>query len=348
MIRSIASTPMTVIAKQLTDYMQTAGAQARPEAHALQFYLLEHASGMVRAKYSPHHILPEGELKIMETYNEQSLKMAARAYYYLLLICWREMRYCGSNTRDAVFKAAGVHAGADGEQMRQFMLSCSEKGALECAKSWEKAGPITIGQLTKALVFAYRKGKWGSSYGGPKWAVVTECLDSFVWGKTSAAMMLDTVWTLAHNTAPIFNKSVGLYSGQDASTLLEILDVQRAGMIPQYILTATTRGYRGAQYIPLPFQVSVKSMGNVLGGVFADKSDVHWPTVKALGGKGQYSEYVSKLGQKEAPAADVLTAKALLDAKKKFMAEPMKTAPFSGPLVKKLVPGVTVSIGRVL
>lgn len=345
MIRSIASTPMTLVAKQLTEYMKTVSTSDRPERHALAFYVLEHASGVIRAKYGPHHILPSGELAIMEQYNTQSLEMAVRAYYYLLLICWREMRYCG--TKETTFPAAGQHVGVEPKLMLDFLNRCSEKGAVECAAQWAKAGNITLGQLTRALVYAYRKGKWGSMYGGPKWAVVAECLDSFVWGKTSAAMMLDTVWTLAHNTAPIFNKGM-LYSGQDKSTLLEILDVQRAGMIPQYILTAEARGYRGKSYVSGGLVTQVKSMGSVLGGVFADKADVHWPTVKLLGGKGHYDNYIQTLGQKAPAVSEVSQLKDIIEAKKKAMGAPMQTAPYSGPVVKKIVPGVSCTIGRVL
>ena len=346
MIRSIASTPMPLVAKQLFDYMAVAKNESvRPEEHALRFYVLEHASGVVRAKYGPHDVLPAGELFVMETYNEQSLKMAVRAYYYLLLICWREMRHC--NNKDATYSAAGTHAGVTPGTMAAFLaLANDTTDTKQIAESWAKGGVITLGQLTKALVYGYRKGKWGHSYGGPKWAVVAECLDSFVWGKTSAAMMLDTVWTLAHNTAPIFNKGM-LYVGQDKSTLLEILDVQRAGMVPQYILTAQARGYRGAEHINSAFRAEVQKMGTVLGGVFADKSDVHWPTVKLLGGKGGYSQYAAKLSQQEPSASDVITAKTFIDAKKKVMSSPMQTAPYTGPLVKKIVPGVTVTIGRV-
>lgn len=346
MIRSIASTPMGLVAKQLRGYMASAakdGKDVRPEDHAMRFYLLEHASGTIRAKYGAYDVLPVGELKIMEYYNEQSLKMATRAYYYLLLICWREMRHC--RTKEATFPQAGVHAGAAATMMADFLYRASDTQDTEAiASKWDNSA-ITLGQLTKALVYGYRKGKWGSAYGGPKWAVVTECLDSFVWGKTSAAMMLDTVWTLAHNTAPIFNKGM-LYSDQDKSTLLEILDVQRAGQIPQYVRTAKNRSYRGAPYLSQDFLKKVIDMGSVLGGEFADKSDVNWPTVKALGAKGNYAAYATKLAQKEPAVQDVLTAKSILDAKKQFMSEPMKTTPFAGPVVKKLSPGVTVTIGR--
>lgn len=361
-LRSIAATPMTVIGKQLEAYLKNKGAKTvAPEAHALEFYGLEHAAGVIRAKYGPHDQLPAAELSVLEEYNDASLQMAIRAYYYLLLICWRENRYCGSKT--TTFPASGIGVGVPGPQMQAFLNLCSEKGAAECAKHWAQAGDITIGQLTKALIYSYRKGSWGSAYGGPKWAVVTECLDAFVWGNTSAAMMLDTVWTLAHNTAPIFNKGL-LYEQQNASTLLEILDVQRAGMIPQYIRTASARGYRGASKINSATAKRFLKLGNILGGVFAGGDDVHWPTVKALGGLGDYSGYATKLGQKETEAT-----KAAAAAHKKATSKPKTLKPGASPLspnlggqptppqpmshaaaqatVVKLAPGVVVKLGRV-
>lgn len=345
MVRSIASTPMSVVSKQLVAYMKTVGPAVRPEEQALRFYMLEHAAGIVRALYAAHDTLPDGVVTVLDMYNKSSLQMAARAYYYLLLICWREMRYCGSGTKDAVFQLAGQHAGADPVAMQKLLNQCSEGDALTCAKRWDKVNDITLGQLTKALIYAYRKGKWGSAYGGPKWANVTACLDSFVWGTTSAAMMLDTVWTLAHNTAPIFNKAVGLYSGQDNYTLLEILDVQRAGMIPQYIKTAKMRKYKGADYA-FGLKHDVELIGTRIGGVFAENCDVHWPTVTLLGGKGGYGGYADALNQKDPPASDVVPLKKALDAKTKFTSKDIKTGPYTGPNMKKIVPGVTVSLGR--
>lgn len=344
MIRSIAATPMTVVSKQLLEYMQSVNKNARPEHDALKFYLLEHAAGVIRAKYGAHDVLPPGELTILEKYNSASLKMAARAYYYLLLICWREMRHCLS--KDVTFPAAGAHVGVEPKIMDTFLRKASDTtNTTDIASKWAQGGHITLGQVTKALVYGYRKGKWSSAYGGPKWAVVTECLDSFVWGKTSAAMMLDTVWTLAHNTAPIFNKGM-LYSDQDKSTLLEILDVQRAGMIPQYILTAAARAYRGKNFIEPSFRTQVVSYGKILGGVFSGNEDVHWPTVTALGGKGGYEGYAQKLGQETPDINEVNALKNVLKNKKHAYSAPLQTAPFAPNITKKLVPGVVVKIGR--
>lgn len=355
MLRSIAATPMPVIAKQLRDYINTGSGSKMlsPETQALEFYGLEHAAGVIRAKYGPHDTLPADELAVLEQYNDIALKMAIRAYYYLLLICWRENRYCGS--KSTTFAASGIGVGVPGPAMASFLNLCNEKGPLDCAAAWAKGGDITLGQLTKALIYSYRKGSWGSAYGGPKWAVVTECLDSFVWGNTSAAMMLDTIWTLAHNTAPIFNKGM-LYEQQHASTLLEILDVQRAGMIPQYIRTAQTRNYRGAHKISATMLKRFMKIGTVLGGVFAGEEDVHWPTVKALGGLGDYSGYAMQLNQKETEAT-----KAAAAAKKKPSVKKPKPTPFAAaepptpPMsqasvqatVVKLAPGVVVKLGRV-
>lgn len=342
MIRNIAATPMKKVAAQLRAYTSILeDKQVRPEVHALAFYVLEHAAGVIRAKYGPHDVLPAGELAILEEYNSQSLAMAARAYYYLLLICWREIRHCYS--KSPTYSQAGTASDVSPDKMSDFLSYASDTSNFNSiADNWERDADITVGQLTKAMIFCYRKGKWGSSYGGPKWAMVTECLDSFVWGKTSAAMMLDTVWTLAHNTAPIFNKGM-LYNGQDKYDLLEILDVQRAGMIPQYVLTARKRSYRAKEHVSVAFERQVQLMGRTLGGVFADKSEVDWPTVKALGGKGSYSQYAAQLGQQ-----DII--KSLPEAPhsppSKTAIELATEAAKAYTATKQIVPGVKVTLGR--
>lgn len=352
MVRSIADTPMVQVAKQLLTYIDTLPSSSkaiRPEVDALRFYVLEHAAGMLRAKHQPHDELPDGDFKVLDTYNKLSLQMAVRAYYYLLLICWREARHCGS--KYTTYAASGTAVGVDPQTMESFLRLASDTSDYKSiATNWEKAGAITLGQLTRALIYTYRKGKWGSAYGGPKWAVVTECLDSFVHGKTSAAMMLDTVWTLAHNTAPIFNKGM-LYSGQNAHQLLEILDVQRAGMIPQYILTAAERGYSASEHVAPALRQAVKGMAPALGGVFTDGSDVDWPLVMALGAKGSYSQYAAKLGQKasDATAAQATAAKTAYKSTPAAKTSPgvaANTTNAAVASVKKLVPGVTVKLGR--
>jgi len=90
---------------------------------------------------------------------------------------------------------------------------------------------------------AYYKGSWPSSYGGPAWGGITDALVSMITGETSMEMLVDTGYTLAHNTAPIFNKGLNMYGHQDAH-LLTILDVQRSGQMLDLMFEDQTLGVK--------------------------------------------------------------------------------------------------------
>ena len=93
---------------------------------------------------------------------------------------------------------------------------------------------MTIGKFCEALAWQFYHCKWAGGYGGKKWGVVTDCLVRFVKGEFSAEMMMDTVWTLSHNSGPIFNK--GQFYGMYGHNLYRILDVQRSGQVPEAVL----------------------------------------------------------------------------------------------------------------
>lgn len=346
--RSIADVKMVVVADQLKAYAEMLGQgggnarMVRPETEALQFYMLEHAAGEIRSKVGDFEPLGDHRATL-DKYNTASLKIAARAYYYLLLICWREARHC--TTRASTYPAAGTHVGVDPAAMHTLLSGTSDIADMtKIAAVWAaKGGDITLGQLVSALVYCYRKGKWGSVYGGPKWAVVAECLENFVYGRTSAAMMLDTVWALAHNTAPIFNKGM-LYSGQDKYTLLEILDVQRAGLIPQYVLKASERTYRAATHITATMKREVQTIARSLEGFGA--GEVNWVQVKNLGAVGSYSHYADALQQVE-PPKKLTPDVAPKPAPPEMFGGPIQTFTATQIKVKTVVPGVTVKLGRV-
>jgi hypothetical protein len=60
---------------------------------------------------------------------------------------------------------------------------------------------------------------------------VAHTLNRVVHGEISMEAFMDTAWTLEHNNGAIFNK--GMLYTMYGPNLAKILDVQRAGMIPQ-------------------------------------------------------------------------------------------------------------------
>jgi hypothetical protein len=135
----------------------------------------------------------------------------------------------------------------------------------------------------QAISYTFRKGTFSTHYGGPKWASISDVVVRFLSGETSVEVLCDTAYTLAHNTAPIFNKPL-LYHGQDESSLIKVLDVQRAGMVPSGILSGELEGSNNAALAGY-MAVARDEMGDI-------PSAVDWAKVKALGAKGYYSTKV--------------------------------------------------------
>jgi hypothetical protein len=202
----------------------------KPEGEAIRFYGLNHGLSLIRERFDDHQPLPEWECAFAEEYHRTSSEAAIRAFYYLIWICTREARHNKSLDKDKP-KIGELF----GKPMFDFFsgISGGEQGISK--KFLEQPPATSLGVYVKALAWTFYHSKWSSSYGGKKWGVVTDCLVSFVHGETSAEMMMDTVWTLVHNGGPIFNK--GAFYDHYDSTLYRLLDVQRAGMIPEAVLT---------------------------------------------------------------------------------------------------------------
>ena len=98
-------------------------------------------------------------------------------------------------------------------------------------------------------------------------------------GETSIEIMNDTAWTLAHNNGPMFNK--GMLYNTYTSTIYKILDVQRAGMIPQLIAEGTLGSHADS---------AVSQAFEAVKAVFPESVTgyVDWFKVEALGSLHQY------------------------------------------------------------
>ena len=212
-----------------------------PEVEALKFYLLEHAVAEVRKRREPGEALTRDELTLLERYNQFGTAAALRAAYYLFLACCRETRHC--THKAAVAGVVEKHTGLPEGRVANMLAAFYDDPSIEpiCESVVQHMPPsATLGAVTKALVVVFFEGGWPSgSYGGPKWGMIAHVLNEFVHGRISAAMFVDTVWTLSHNTSAVFNKGM-LYRDQNAAHLLVVLNAQRAGLIPQLAFSSTT------------------------------------------------------------------------------------------------------------
>jgi hypothetical protein len=146
----------------------------------------------------------------------------------------------------------------------------------------------TVAQYMEAQTLAFSKAggaKFPGSYGGDPWSNIAKCLWMAMAGKTSLEMMVDTSYTLAHNTCSMFNKPL-LYQfgGADHSNLTQILDVQRSGQIPEMVLDP--KHWAGVDLSTLVCTPIIKQVKLEVPGAFGDYVD--WIKVEALGAVQSY------------------------------------------------------------
>lgn len=254
------------------------GVQNNPEHEAFQFYLLNHAAAEIAVKYDQFEPLPSEALEVIRTYSETGSAIAERLFFYVFLITAREARHNHSSYEPTlIIPLMHKHypdLGADMiKSMYQFFSSFPDSSQ---AMGKIKSAPdsFKIGPFCKMLQVVYYHCKWGSAFGGKKWGNIADCLYRMVSGEWTPELFADTAFTLAHNTAPIFNKGM-LYTTPNESSLVKLLDVQRAGMMPQY----AADGYQPNKSL---IAMLNKNMPGFISG------SVDWQKVQDLGAVGTY------------------------------------------------------------
>jgi hypothetical protein len=168
------------------------------------------------------------ENRLVEMYVKRTSEIALRAFAYLLLICTREIRHCHS--------CSIIDCGITLEEkpVYEFIRDniTPHNGGKLARNIWTGEYKFELGIWTGVLEKVFQHGHYQSGFGGPKWAAVASPLREYVQGTYTAEMMTDVMWTLSHNYGPIFNKSM-LYKCH-TEELLRILDVQRAGQVPNF------------------------------------------------------------------------------------------------------------------
>lgn len=205
---------------------------ATPESEALEFYYTNHVVSLIRQRRSMDELLTPAEVSLLNAYHRINNRNLIHAFYYVLLIIHREMRHFQSDITPYV-----------ASDCKAFIKSLRGDGGETAASMKFGASPpqAAFGTLIESLASIYNDAPWhSSSYGGPAWGNIADCLLLFVRGEYTGEMFLDTVWTLCHNNGPVFNK--GMVYKNHGSELLSILNVQAAGKIPQMVGNAADHG----------------------------------------------------------------------------------------------------------
>lgn len=293
-----------------------------PQHAALEFYLLNHVMGVIRNRYGMDEELPPEVVGLVNLYATLASRDATRLYAYLLAICTREMRHEHGNS--SMWQKCSEQYGA---ATAQFLQTGSGEGGI-LKNLFHNAPDVPLGHYTQALTLGFNHGSFSGGFGGKAWGNVAQVLEDYVKGEISAEVMMDLGWALCHNNGPIFNKGM-LYTMYD-STLNMILDVQRAGFIPQYVGTED-KGQHGSSAFGY-WQQAVAILGDELTGY------VDWYAVADTGIHGNYSSQKKALESKlqndpEAKEKLAEKAKAAILAKEEYEKTHLEIYP--GVTIKK-------------
>ena len=203
-----------------------------PESCALWFYMQNHAQACLDQKYDRYEPLPADALALVNEYHSSMTKASVRMFYYLLLICTRESRHIRS--WDSMGPFMKEKYGAHCVNFTSKIRGVSSGAAVSSFYKFPSA-KLTLDKYCTYLHELFQEGEWAGGFGGSNWAAIAKVLRDFVLGDMTPEMMMDTAFTLAHNNGPIFNKGL-VFSMYNLKSLTRILDVQRSGQIPQYVL----------------------------------------------------------------------------------------------------------------
>ena len=260
-----------------------------PESEAIHFYLSNHAQTLLDG------VETDEAQMLREIYIQLNTERGLRMYYYLLGICAQEARYL--NDLSGFMNEYGETISTWPDGLVEFWKKVNKSSSSYVHQRLEKNAPAdtTLGQFVDSISYMFGQGNWSSAYGGPKWQAITDTLREFIRGQYSLEMLLDTAWTLVHNTGPIFNKGF-LYhsSGQD---LDRILDIQRAGELPNWVKS----GFVGTTASNINSHSIVTYWNNVeqVSGRECSK-EVDWVKVQQWGaGKISYQNLIQKYSKAE-------------------------------------------------
>lgn len=223
MRRSLAHVPLKQIGPAAKSSINAVGSKVTATREAISFYMLSHAMNEIGLRVDQDE--PLGDmLPIVEQYHHALNTLGFRLFNYLVIITTRETRHITNNQHHQLENKHGA-------ELVQFTtkVKSESQDALFNTQS-----DITLGTYLDYVLDIYNPQyvHWGSAYGGPKWGAVTQALRDFVYGDLNMEMLLDVGYTLAHNGGPIFDKGFH-YNG--SAHLLKVLDVQRAGQMPNLV-----------------------------------------------------------------------------------------------------------------
>lgn len=242
------------------------------EAHALEFYALNHLVGSKRISYHPEEPILARDFPLLDKYHEAVSKIGEVMAAYVLVICLRESRHRKGALELGQPEDHSSAAIQFFEQGYVHILNEFRKGEINC----------TLGEFVYTLVSVFDEGRFDASYGGTVWANIATHLLWYIEGELSTESFIDGCFHMQHNTGTIFNKDF-IYS-TFTTDFKVILDVQASGKIPN--LLANPKSSDGVNFIS-PTYFSNYPIADFCAGF----PPVDWSEVRNTRTEGTYSRH---------------------------------------------------------
>lgn len=248
--RDISSTPAERAYEGILAYNKSHSKISIGET-AVKFYMLNHAVSLLNQSFTPDAELPKAHHELYNTYHKEAGAIGARMFHdilYMLTVMasfthpdayhfeWIETDF-GPKTR------AFAEAVAGNKTSNTWWTPEFSTNKEVLSKAIAESDGVTLAQAVGALTYIVDVRQRELSY-GPLWRDVGKMLLQFIHGIKSLESTIDTSFTYCHCNGSFFEK--GHFFQAVGNSLFEVLDVQRAGLIPQFVNEGKNTLARGA------------------------------------------------------------------------------------------------------
>lgn len=208
---------------------------------AVNFYLLNHAISLVNQSFPPEQELPPEYQAIYSFYHKEGGAIGVRMFHDILYMLttmtsythpephhfeWIEEDF-GSATREFIESIVNTQG-----KTNTWWTGAYSSNEPMLKKAKMESGSITLAQGIGALTYILDVRQRELSYAG-LWRDVGKMMLQFIHGVKSLESTIDNSFTFCHCNGSFFEK--GYLFQAVGNTLFEVLDVQRAGLIPQFV-----------------------------------------------------------------------------------------------------------------
>lgn len=210
--------------KEINNYKQKNKISV-PETDAFIFYLANHAIHVITNKYKDEYFIPQDILDFAKKCNDYSTRISKALFFHVCLVGNGMLWVNKFDSNQESFFSTNYS-----QDFVNFISSHNRKNDFQGINKFPN---LTINNLLGGIssVFSFRKiVNWGQPYSN-----IVKVVHKTSRGIYSLHTAGDQIWSLCHNGGTVLNKGIGGIYNVATNYIFDILDVQDAGQIPQYI-----------------------------------------------------------------------------------------------------------------